>query len=290
VYAFLGTANLFALLVRPFCTPFQLVWGVRASNMDLQNYGLFTRITYWLEAKLSRFADLIICNSVAGRSHAVQKGFPADRAVVVPNGIDTDRFRPDPELRARARATWGIGPEEVAVGILARLDPIKDHSTFLRAAQIVIAQVPNARFICIGDGPADYAAELRALGEELGIGRGLIWAGNTNNSVMSLNGLDVLCSSSTGEGFPNSILEGMACGKPCVVTDVGDSRLIIGDAGVSVPPRNPAALAQALVEVLKAGPSVVAGEARARVIAHFSIDRMVEATIGHLRPSLERST
>jgi glycosyltransferase involved in cell wall biosynthesis len=280
VYSFLGTANTVATLVRPFAPRFRLLWSIRASNMDFNHYSWASRFGYRLECALARSPDLIVSNSRAGLEYAAGNGFPRERIVVVPNGIDTERFRPDPALRRAARAQWRLGEREVAVGLLARIDPMKDHSTFLRAAALVAPERPDVRFLCIGEGPEDYRRKLRELAEAEGIGDRVLWPGPAADPVPALNGLDIACSSSSeGEGFSNAVAEAMACARPCVVTDVGDSALVVGDTGLVVPPRDPQALAVALTSALDRLGSDAGSRARERVVNGFSVARMVERTI-----------
>lgn len=282
VYSFLGTANTVAALARPLAPPFRLIWSVRASNMKLANYGWVSRLGYRIECALSRSPDLIISNSRAGLEHAVAHGFPRDRMVVVANGIDAARFRPDPERRRAMRSKWGLGEDVRAVGVLARLDPMKDHATFLRAAARVSAARPATRFLCIGAGEADYVEQLRRLASSLGLDDKLIWAGAEADPVGALNALDVFCSSSSeGEGFSNAVAEAMACALPCVVTDVGDSALIVGDAGWVVPPEDPEGLSGALLAALDGAATGIGRRARDRIVESFSPDRMVEETIAY---------
>lgn len=285
VYSFLGTANIVAAAIGPFAPPFRMVWSIRASFMDPASYDWVFRLNYRLECLLSRRADLIISNSRAGRDHAAAHGFPRERIEVVPNGIDTERFRPDGALRAAKRAEWGLAEDETAIGILARIDPIKDHPLFLRAAAIAARERPELRFLCIGEGHDDYAAGLKRLAGELGIAERVLWTGRSTDPVAALNALDISCSSSAGEAFSNAIAEAMACGLPCVVTDVGDSALMVSDTGRVVPPRDPAALAAAFLEEASAIGDGKGARARERIVANFSLDAMVDRTLALLRPA-----
>ena len=283
VYSFLGTANVVAAALRPVAPRYRLVWSIRASDMDPARYDWAFRLNYGLECALSRTADLIISNSEAGRDFAAAHGFPRGRLEVVPNGIDTDRCRPDPAARAGQRAAWGLRDGEIAVGVLARLDPMKDHPTFLRAAAALAPVRPELRFLCIGEGPEE--APLKRLAGELGLGERLLFTGRSTEPVAALNALDIACSSSAfGEGFSNAVAEAMACGLTPVVTDVGDSALLVGEAGLVVPPRDPDALAAALREAAGRLGSGAGAAARQRIVANFSLDAMVERTLALLRP------
>jgi glycosyltransferase involved in cell wall biosynthesis len=291
IHGYLPVANLLALAVStPACIP-RVVWGVRASYVDFSQYDFLSALAFRLECRFSRWADLIITNSRAGRDYHVEHGFPARKMVVIPNGIDTDRFRPDEEARCRVRAEWGIQAGEMAIGLVGRLDPMKDYPNFLRAAALFDSKGSRVHFVCVGDGPEPYKAELRALQGELGLTECTIWTGAKSNMPAVYNALDVLCSASLwGEGFSNVIGEAMACGVPCVVTDVGDSAWIVGQTGEVVPPADPARLADGMKKVLErlavgdlADASRRAEVIRGRVVSMFSLQKLLLATEQALR-------
>jgi glycosyltransferase involved in cell wall biosynthesis len=286
VYSFLATSNILASLVRPFCRRAKLVWGVRASDMDLKAYDRLTRLSYAAERLLSKRADLIIANSRKGRDFAVSTGFPRERMIVIPNGIDTERFRPDREARLAVRRQWAVQDGETVIGLLARIDPMKDHATFVRAAAIVAAARKDSRFVCVGADPEGVRPELEALAHSLGIGTSVLFAGEHSDPVEALNAFDICCSSSRTEGFSNSVAEAMACGIPCAVTDVGDSALIVGSTGRVAPAGDPGALADAILGVMaELGPRL--GEAaRARVVENFSVAALVERSTSAFRAAL----
>lgn len=279
LHGYLPMPNLLTVLLKPLFPRVRMVWGVRASNMDLNQYDRLSRVVFRLECFFSRFADLIIVNSNAGRDYHFKHGFPEGKMVVVPNGIDTERFIPDTEARHRVRREWGIADNENLIGIIARLDPMKDHRIFLKAASLLAKGRDDVRFVCVGDGPEPYKSELKKLSHELGLEGKLIWAGTHQDMPAVYNAIDIVTSSSSfGEGFPNVIGEAMACGVPCVATDVGDSALIVGDAGVVVPPKNPERLASGLRALLEKGCADGGEKARSRIIEHFSLNSMVQMT------------
>jgi glycosyltransferase involved in cell wall biosynthesis len=229
-----------------------VVWGVRASYVDKRQYDWLIKSTSWLESRVSRFADMIIFNSNAGRDYYLAAGFSGARTSVITNGVDTKRFAIDKVSGSRLRAAWRVPKESLLIGIVGRLDPMKDHRTFLRAAAIFARSRADARFACIGAGPEPYSSDLKALAGELGLGDRVIWPGLILHDMpAAYNALDICCSSSYGEGTSNAIAEAMACGVPCVVTDVGDSKLMIGDSGILVPPKNPVALSAGWVAMAK---------------------------------------
>lgn len=287
VYAFMGPASLVALTSRLGHARTRVVWGVRSSNVDLAHYGWFARRVRQLEAGLSRWADLIVSNSVAGMAQAQADGFAASRMIVVGNGIDTQTFQRIPGARAEVRRALGLPTQARLVGLLARIDPMKGHEVFLQAAARVASTMPNVHFVLGGDGPASLVAGLRQQADALGIGAIVHWLGRVDDVTRVYSALDVATSASLfGEGFSNAVGEAMACGIPCVVTDVGDSARIVGDTGVVVPPGDAGRLAAGMQQLLALPDDerTAWGEcAAARIRDHHSVRTMVESTEAALR-------
>lgn len=287
-YTFLTAACVLGGLLKPFFPAVKLAMGLRATDVEHAAYahGRAARLMHGLEARLSSLAELTIVNSHAGRQDALARGFRPDRTVVAPNGIDTARCRPDRALGVALRGDCGIQPGELLVGHVARLDPMKDHPNFLRAAALLAARRPGLRFVCVGGGPEAYAAELRALANGLGLADRLVWAGGRTDMPEVYNALDVLClSSAYGEGFPNVLGEAMACGVPCCATSAGDSALVLGDTGVAVPIGDAEALAAglaALLDQLEREGEALRSACRERIVANFGVERMVEDTEARL--------
>src|SRR5262249_33434665 len=151
---------------------------------------------------------------------------------------------PDRAAGGARRAAWGLGEDAFVVGMVARLDPMKDHAGFIAAAAAFAQQHADARFVCVGDGPPAYRRDLATMADARGLGERLVWAGEVNDLRAVYNAFDVATlPSAFGEGFPNAVGEAMACGVPVVATDVGDIRLMLGDSGEVVPPRRPDLLA-----------------------------------------------
>jgi glycosyltransferase involved in cell wall biosynthesis len=286
IHGYLILPNFLALLAKLVVPGLRSVWGVRDSDMNLDRYGLLARMLYRTEAFLSRYVDLVIANSHAGLEFSYANGFQRDKMVVIPNGIDTQTFHHDRAFGMSLRAQWQADENTKVIGIVGRLDPMKGHDVFLRAAANV-AQVRNdVRFVCIGDGPADYREQLVKLAAELGLTERLVWAGTHNDMRSAYNAFDLLVSSSTcGEGFSNVLGEAMACGLPCVVTDVGDAALIGGDLVSAVSANDAEALSAAIAAALEridAG-SIDMEAHRNRIIDNFSIAKLIGRTSSHLQ-------
>jgi glycosyltransferase involved in cell wall biosynthesis len=278
VYAFIGMAA-FALVTRLFGAPGKVVWGIRASDMDMTLYDWLSRTTASLDPWIARFVDAIICNSAAGRTHVIARDFPAKRIAVVPNGFDLVKWQFDQAGRQRQRAVWGVGKGETLLGMVARIDPIKDHRGFLLASAQACARDPRLRFVCVGGGEPAMSAALQALAGELGLADRMIWAGQCDSVIDAYSALDVLVVSSLSEGFPNVIGEGMAFGLPVVATDVGDCREIVDGLGWLVPARDPRELSEAMLAAADAVANWDREKPRLRIAGRYSIEAMVDQTL-----------
>ena len=278
LHSYLVEPNLAAVFIKPWLKSTRVIWGIRASDVDLSQQDWFTRMNFRLQILFSCFADLAIFNSSAGRDYHLGLKVRTHHTVVIHPGVDLELFKPKPELGRLVRNEWAVKDGTVLIGLIGRLDPIKDHPTFLEAAALVARESADFRFVCVGDGPAEYGARLRQLGNELGLSGRLVWAGSRTDMPAVYSALDIACCSSVSEGLPNVVAEAMACGVPCVVTDVGDSALLVGDTGIVAPSRNPQALAAGLkkcIENLRAG---LAPDPRQRIIDEFNLQRLVERT------------
>jgi glycosyltransferase involved in cell wall biosynthesis len=281
LHGYLGDANLLTLCLKPFFPSTRIIWGIRGSNTPSGRYGLLGNLISQLERLLSSFADLIIVNSHVGKADCVNQGYSPNKMVVISNGIDTERFQPDSEAGAKVRSEWGISENTILIGLVGRLSPMKDHPTFLKAATLLSKEREDVRFVCVGVGEENYAKELYQLTDDLGIAEKIIWAGGRSDMPAVFNALNIACSSSSdGEGFPNVVGEAMACGVPCVVTDVGDSAWIVGDKGVVVPPKNPEALKTAINELIDKTnlDDYNRQEIRQLIVEQFSVRQLVLKT------------
>lgn len=291
VHGYLYEPNLLTVILKPFFPPTKTVLGLRSSDRDLnQDWpDWLGRLSFKLNCWLSRFADAIISNSHVGRDYHLAHGYPPEKTVVISNGIDMKRFHADPVARRRIRLQWSVGDQQTLIGIVGRLAPMKDHPNFLRAAALLAHERNNIRFVCVGNGPADYRSMLQELAKGLGLSECLIWVEAQRDIPAVYNALDLLVSSSShGEGFANVIGEAMACGVPCVVTNVGDSARIVGDRGEVVPPRDPLALKAAIESALD-HPRCSRAEIRQRISEMWSEDDLVLSTEGTLRALLHTS-
>ena len=260
------------------------VWSLRNSDLSPQKTSLSTRAVVRLCALLSPVlpAKIISCAQQAATVH--QKiGYKKNKFITIPNGYNFDQFCVK-EADINTLSTSLNLPNNVPIlGLVARFDPQKDHHNLIQALKIVHDQ--NVPFHCllIGKDISSDNQELFSWVEQAGLIERISLLEQRDDIPLIMHRLDIHTSSSYGEAFPNVLAEAMACGTPCVTTNVGDAALIVGDTGWVVPPSDSKALANAILTALKEkeeNPSAWQARkqaARQRIIDNFSIERMVAA-------------
>jgi glycosyltransferase involved in cell wall biosynthesis len=280
VQTYLDHANLVGAVMARFASAPPVIWGVHATDLGSLRSSWKTRIVRRINAALSyRLPLRIVMAAHSSAALYAQLGFSTAKMLVIPNGVDPERFRPDPAARARLRAEWGVGREELLLGCVARWDPLKDHETLLLALQRLMLHRRAFRCVLVGTGMEAGNTHLTRLIEQCGVGEQLILAGRRQDIPDVMNCLDLHLLSSRAECMPLAVLEAMACGTPCVVTDVGDAARIVGETGWVARARDPAALAAALaaalVERSQGDFAARADACRERVMGQYSLAGMV---------------
>ncbi len=285
-------ADLLGFVVGRLASVRKIVWNIRGSYHDLTRYGHLTKWVIRVCSICSRYPNAIIYNSKAGLKFHRSLGYREKECIFIPNGFDTDKFKANQKiqtalkkrlcLHAGERSSSNshdihVGKDISLIGLIARYDAMKDHPTFVRAASQLLEANKNLCFVLVGRGitwdneklagqiPPHLKNHFQLLGER-------------DDMEAIIPGLDILCSSSYGEGFPNVIGEAMSCEVPCVVTNVGDSALIVGSTGKVVPPGDPETLAKGIIELLgmPAEKRLELGrEARKRIKKYFSLNKIV---------------
>jgi glycosyltransferase involved in cell wall biosynthesis len=266
-------AATFARRLRAIRVP--VIWNIRQSLYDLSMEKRLTRSIIRLGATWSHYATRIVYNSRVSAAQHESIGYSAQRACLIPNGFDATQYRPDPAAGPRLRAKLGLSAGTVLIGHIARYHPMKDHENLLRAASALVGQGKDICLIMAGQDIDPNNRGLARLIGELGL-QGKVRLLGERSDIPQLNAaLDIAISASAwGEGFPNVIGEAMASATPCVVTDVGDSAAIVGDAGIVVPARDYVALGQACRQLIDLGPDArcaMGFAARRRVVQCFSL-------------------
>jgi glycosyltransferase involved in cell wall biosynthesis len=279
VQTWLYHADLFGGLAARWAGGFPVIWNIRQSTLDPH---IDRSRTIWIArlcARLSRRLPkrIICCSETARRVHA-DLGYDADRMVVIPNGFDVDAFQPDLFARTSVRRELDLAPDTLLIGHVARFHPAKDHENLVEAARLLGEPRPGVHFLLCGEGVDERNEALRGWLDRSGIRNRFHLLGPRADIERILASLDIASLSSAEEGFPNVIGEAMACGVPCVATDVGECAEIVGNTGRVIPRRAPGALAGAWRQLIEAGPDARRGlgtEARARIEARFALPSMV---------------
>ena len=288
IYSFLPSPNIAALVARTLRKRPIIVWGMRLSPLNYRHYTSKIKWSGRVERWLFPLADHAVFNSQAALNEWLNDGLAKSKLTCIANGIETERYCLDPGARADVREELGLPESAKLIGLVGRIEPIKGHKTFLETAQLLSRRAPDVNYICVGGarpGMRPYAAELREYTARLGMAETVRWLGDRPDVARLMAAMDVLTSSSLGEGFPNAVAEGMACGTPCVVTDVGDSARIVGDIGKVIPPEDSSSLADAWVSFLALSHSErqeLGRRSRCRVERLFSMERMAEETLALL--------
>jgi glycosyltransferase involved in cell wall biosynthesis len=218
-------------------------------------------------------------NSLAGQAVHTSLGYHPRRWVHIPNGVDLDRYQPDPDARRAVRAELGLPDDAILIGMNARYDPMKNHSGFIQAAGQLVRSGLDVHFLLAGeDVDPGNSVLAKLIGRENLSGR-VHLLGRCEDIPRLDAALDVLAmTSSFGEGFPNAVAEAMACGIPCAVTDVGDAAFLVGNTGMVVPRDNHGEMATAWGRLIKVGElerQRLGVAARRRVLENFSLSKAV---------------
>ena len=259
-----------------------IVWGVHHTTLER---GKAKRSTIWVAkacANLSRLVPrkIICCAESAARIHG-ELGYDSERLVVVNNGYDLVEFEPNADSGLAVRRDLCIPPNAVLLGMVGRFDPQKDHENFVRALWEIRARGHDFYCLLVGKDVDQNNVQLKGLIQKFGLTERVMLAGQRSDMPAVMNALDLhVLSSAYGEAFPNVLAEAMACGTPCVATDVGDSAVIVGQTGWVVPAKNTEKLADGLSAALTA---LKDGEAwqlrrrdcRGRIQERFSVEAMV---------------
>lgn len=271
-------ADLFGGLAALAAPRTKVFWNLRQTNLDPRHSKLLTRSIATICAKSSRrLPHTIVCGSKAAEEIHVAMGYAAHKMVLIENGVDTQRFAPSADAKSALREKLHLDSRTLLVGLIARFHPQKDHRTFVQMAEILRRRGENVAFILCGENVDTKNEELVRWIREASIQEYTHLLGRRTDVEAITAALDVSVScSASAEGGANTLIEAIASGVPCVATDVGDARRIVGEAGFVVAPGNAEALAEATARVLHHPQRTALGElARHRAEEIFDIDKVV---------------
>ncbi|WP_295625079.1 glycosyltransferase [uncultured Nitrosomonas sp.] len=260
----------------------RVFWGVRSAlepgksrRSTIAIAHLNARLSHWIPAG-------IVCCAERARETQQTLGFDIDKLVVIPNGYDLNHFKPDTTTRLRLREEWGVDHDMALLGMVGRFNPLKDHENLLRALTLLKQRNILFRCVLVGHGLDADNVQLVAWLEQYNLRNEVLLLSQRSDVPAVMSALDLHVLSSSNEAFPNVLAEAMACGTPCVTTDVGDAAFIVGDTGWIIPPSDSVQLAGAIQSALATRGNITDWQirceaARMRVIENFSLKKMIAA-------------
>jgi len=256
------------------------MFAVLQSNLSPKVNKKLTTVMIRIGAKLSKLnSGAVLYDSNAARAAHEAVGFDSIKSIVIPNGVDPEKFMPDHVLRDEIRAELGITPDAIVIGHVARYDVQKDHRTFLQAVNQIRTRNASLNVIMVGDGVDWQNSDLTNELDRDEASQWLYLLGPRSDVARLYNGMDIFCSSSIGESCPNVVLEAMIMGLPCVATDVGDVRRMIGDNGLVVPPSSVKKLVIALTNVIDSDADKrrsIGASLRQRALQEYTLGRAAD--------------
>lgn len=256
-----------------------VLWNIRQSLHSFAEEKQSTKAIIRMGAILSRYPQKIIYNAHRSSLQHEAFGYSPNKTVIIANGFDTDLFTPSASAKQALREECKVSSNTILIGLIARYHPVKDHRNFIEAAARLHIKYPNVHFVFVGNGISNKNQRLRELIEQAQLKNVIHLLGERDDIANITSALDIATSCSYAEGFSNTIGEAMSCAVPCVVTDVGDSALLVGETGIVIPPKNPNALALAWDNMLQMEKSQLHAQgikARQQILKHYSLDRVVK--------------
>lgn len=254
-------------------------WNIRHSLDALRDEKRGTRLAINALRPFSYLPRAIIYNSYRAREQHEAHGYSGKRSLVIPNGFDTGKWRPDLARREEWRAKLGLGADDIALGYVGRFHLLKDIPTFLQACDRALDDCAELRVIMIGEGLDEDNPEIgNAIRPERRKNFRLV--GRRADVETILPAFDLFCLSSASEAFPNVLGEAMASGLPCIATDTGDCARLMDGNGRIVRPGDVGQMAEAIGEMSRMEPArraEIGKTARARIVATYGLDATVDA-------------
>jgi glycosyltransferase involved in cell wall biosynthesis len=251
-------------------------WSIHHSVDSLKAEKLPLAATIKLTALLSSRVEKVIFSAEKGQKQHIQLGYDPTNGAAIGDNFDLAKYKPAANPDFNLRSALSLPEDSILIGSVARYHPMKDHANLIEAAAILIANDPKVHFVLVGPNVDQQNPALSAQIKKLGIADQVHLLGERQDIPDVMTSFDVFTTSSAyGESFPNVLGEAMSCQIPCVATDIGDSRTVIGDTGVVVPPKDPQALADAWQKLIILGQEKrqdLGKQARQRIQDNFNLD------------------
>ncbi len=256
-----------------------VIWTVHEPLEHYDKEPIRKRLQLRTWGLISKLPACMMYVSNLNKEQHVAWGFNNDKAIVIPNGVDTSKCSPNKAAGIKVRESLGIPEDAFVIGKIARFHRQKNHIGFLHSAALLSKTHPHVHFMLVGTNVDENNQELNTLAKELGIQDKVHMLGNREDIPDVVNAFDLATLTSFGEAFPLTLGEAMVSGVPCVATDVGDNDFIIGDTGIITPVGDDAAMAaawQKMVEMDKDEYTELGKKARQRTLENFTLEQQVK--------------
>ena len=278
IMTWLYAADLVGIFLKFRFPNIKLIWNLRCSELKFPYLKLTTYIIIKILRLFSSYPNLLIANSYSGLKSHLNLGYKTKNKIVIPNGFDTNHFKPDLILRKKLRLIYNISINDTVIGFIGKTTKIKGIDTFIEASTYAIKMSPNFKFVFIGPNLDGNNLELVNKLKKNKCFENSILLGEQNqiNEVILI--LDFLSLTSLSEGFPNVIGESMSCQIPCVTTDVGDCKKIIGNCGIVTTSFNPKKIASDWYKLynLTKKDKTINKNCRKRIKNNYSLTKIVQ--------------
>ncbi len=256
-----------------------VIWNIRHSLHDMSSEKKMTRLLIRGGWFLSALPSKIIFNSAESLAQHQKLGYSKSKLRLIPNGFDLTVYQPSTTARQTLLDTLSLSQDQQLIGVVARYHKAKGYKYFVEAAKKIAEQSANVHFVLIGKSVDCHNDELNAWIASTNCPERFHLMGIQHEVNKIIPAFTLLVNPSTTEAFPNVIGEAMACEVPCVVTDVGDSRNIVGDYGAVVPAQDSVALSQSVLAMLSLGEAelkLMGNKARKRIMENYSINAVAK--------------
>ncbi len=283
VQTWMSHADLIGGIIAKFAGIKNIYWGVHHTHLIKGRSKRATIMIVKLNAILSSIIPkkIIYC---AEKSREIQEliGYKKSKGIVIQNGYDTQRFVQDSSLEKNFRNEMGLSSNTFVIGHVGSYDPLKDQKTLIESLAYLNQKKFKFIAILVGMNLDGNNKDLVNLIKDNGLGECVLLLGSRNDIPAIMNGIDLFMLSSVSEAFPNVLNEAMACGTPCITTNVGDAALIVNNTGWIVDSRDSKALADASIKAMQEKHSdneswVERKDAcRKRIIENFNFKKMLK--------------
>ncbi|HHX68644.1 MAG TPA: glycosyltransferase [Gallicola sp.] len=269
-------SDIFGFLIAKILLKKKLIWNIRHSNLDKNANKSITLMIVKINSLLSKKIDCITFNSNKALEKHLAVGYKNKNTIVIPNGFELEKFSFNEESRNTLREALKLDKDSKALITVGRWDVQKDYVTLFKALNEIKNTHTNFKMIMVGTNLDEYNESLLNLSDKYDLKNLLILLGRRNDISEILSAADCYISSSLGESFSNSIGEAMACALPCIVTDVGDSKQIVGETNQVVNAKDHKGLAEAIGRFLGNSECSRNFKSRDRIVENFDIRKVVK--------------